>query len=375
MRVAFDFNPVLINRFSGFYAYGAGLLRGFETLRQNVELLLFHSRRLAKWAELEKDELSDWAQLKATSIKMRWLENFWRYSSGPRLQFFTGEFDIYHSTHHLMPPTGNKPRVLTVHDLRRYKLPQLYVESKLDLFELAVKRADHFIAVSQSTKNDLCDLFAVPPEKVDVIHLAAHHRFEPASPLEKAKIKKRLAENLGTALDNYLIVFSSRDKRKNVTTVIKAFLSAQPRLPGDFKLVVVGSLPKNDETFESIISGQSAGSIVLTGPIDSIGPLLRCSEGLVFASLYEGFGIPVLEAFACGVPVIASNCSSMPEVAADAAAYVDPYDMESIAQAMIKVCSDSAFRRSLVESGYRRGKEFTWAKTAAKTIAVYNKLI
>lgn len=375
MRIAFDFNPILINRFSGFYAFGTGLLGGFESLKEKPEFLLFHSKRFSEQAKFVKEGLGHWAHLRATSIKIRWLEELWRYGNYPKLQRFTGEFDIYHSCHHLMPPTKNKPRILTVYDLRRYKMPELYQKSKLRLFESALKRADHIIAISEATKKDLRSVFEIPDEKVDVIHMAAGTTFKPAPESEKQKIKKRLAEEIGTGLENYLVVFSSPDRRKNISRTIEAFLLAQSQLPDNFKLVIVGNLPKNDEIFKSIALGEVSDSIIVTGPVEKIENLLCCAEGLVFASLYEGFGIPILEAFACGVPVITSDCSSMPEVAGDAALYVDPYSIESIAQAMVKVCGDVKTREALVKGGFGRIAEFSWQKTAAKTIKVYKKFV
>lgn len=375
MKIAFDFNPILVNRFSGFYAFGTGLLQGFEGLEEKPEFLLFHSRRFSEQAKFVKERLGHWAQLRATSIKMRWLENLWRYSNYPKLQHFTGEFDIYHCSHHLMPPTKNKPRILTIYDLRRYKMPELYQKSKLHLFESALKRANHIIAISEATKKDLCRVFEIPDEKVDVIYMAVSDSFKPVPESEKQKIKKQLAEEIGTQLENYLVVFSSPDKRKNIPRTIEAFLLAQSHLPDKFKLVIVGNLPKDDEISKSIASSEVANSIIVTGPVEQIQDLLCCAKGLVFTSLYEGFGIPILEAFACGVPVITSNCSSMPEVAGDAALYADPYSIDSIAQAIVKVCSEAETRERLINSGLRRNQEFSWQRTATKVLKVYKKFL
>lgn len=375
MRIAFDFNPILRHKYSGFYAYGAGLLRGFEALSEKPEFLLFYSSHFSNKAELIKKGIGDWAQLSATFIKMRWLENFWNYSKYPGLQFFTGEFDIYHSSHHLMPPTRNKPRILTVYDLRRYRTPELYRKSKLHLFESAIKKADHFIAISEATKNDLCSLFGIADSKVDVVHLASHAMFKPIVEPEKKELKKQLSKTLGVELENYLLVFSSPDRRKNISRTINSFLSAEKKLPDNYKLIVVGNPPKNDKEFDSIDYSKLADNIVLTGPVDDIQNLFCCADCLVFASLYEGFGIPILEAFACGVPVITSNCSSMPEVAGDAALLVDPYDEESISNAIVRICNDGELRSHLINSGMQRCKEFSWEKTAAKTLEVYKELL
>ncbi len=375
MRIAFDFNPILVNRFSGFHSYGTGLLAGFEELEEKEEFLLFHSKRFSGQAKVVKEGLGDWAKLKSTSIKMRWLENLWRWSNFPKLEYFTGEFDLYHCCHHLMPPTKYKPRLLVVHDLRRFKMPQLYRRSKAKFFELAIKRAEHFIAISQATKNDLCELFDIAEGKVDVVHIAAGNGFVPAAEDEKQQIKKQLAQRLGTELGNYFIAFSSPDRRKNVTRIIEAFILAKRRLPDNFKLVVVGNLPRDDEALRISTFGETGESIILAGPVEEVRDLLCCSRGLVFASLYEGFGIPILEAFGCGVPVITSDCSSMPEVAGEAALYVDPYNTESISDAMVKICGDIEIRKRLISLGFNRSKGFSWKKTAAKTLDVYRKFL
>jgi glycosyltransferase involved in cell wall biosynthesis len=172
-----------------------------------------------------------------------------------------------------------------------------------------------------------------------------------------------------------MLTFSSSDKRKNISRTINAFLSAEKRLPGNYKLVILGNLPKKDKEFDSIDFNKLADNIILTGPVDDIQDLLCCADCLVFASLYEGFGIPILEAFSCGLPVIASNCSSMPEVAGDAALLVDPYDEKSISEAMVRICSDIQLRNRLIDSGTQRFKQFSWKKTALKTLQVYKKLL
>jgi len=375
MRVAFDLDPILTHRFSGFYAYGIGLLQGFKALEEKPELLLFHSRRFPEQVKLLRNSLGDWAQSKPTSIKMRLLEDFWRFGRRPRLEYFTGPFDIYHCCHHLMPPTKNKPRILTVYDLRRYKLPQLYTKSKLQRFELAVKRADHFIAISHATKDDLCEVFNIAPCRVDVVYLAADEHFSVPDESEKYSTRQKLSKQLGIELDNYIITFSSPDRRKNICRTIKAFIAAKKDLPDKLKLLVVGNLPKNDDQLESLLNPSLDKRVYYTGTVDDITNLLRCSTGLVFASLYEGFGIPILEAFSCGVPVITSNCSSMPEVAGDAALYVDPYDTSSIAKAIVKITNNTETREKLINLGLQRLRNFNWRKTAEQTLEVYKKLL
>jgi glycosyltransferase involved in cell wall biosynthesis len=375
MKVAFDFNPVLSSRFSGFNSFGTGLLKGFEALEEKPEFLLFHSARFSKEAAQATKGISKWAALHHTHIKIRWLERFWRHANFPKLESLIGPFDIYHGFHHLMPPTRNKPRILTVHDLRRYKLPHLYEKSKLQPFERAVKLADHFIAVSASTKRDLCEFFNIMPEKVDVVHLAADNRFHPFSADEKDAAIRRLNSAIGQTLTNYIVAFSSPDKRKNIFRITRAFLYAKAQLPSQVKLLIIGALPKDDDAFCNLLNADGGRNIIILHTVADIRDLLGCADALVFASLYEGFGIPILEAFASGIPVVTSNCSSMPEIAGDAAILVDPLDTESISENIIRLYSDHPLRDNLISYGKERCKIFKWQITAAKTLVIYQNLV
>jgi len=264
---------------------------------------------------------------------------------------------------------------MTVHDLRRYALPELYRESKLEYFETAVKKADHFLAVSESTKTDLCKFFNIPEQKVDVAHLATNLAEMELSDKRKDQAKKYISEHLGLEADNYLVTLSSPDQRKNIRRTVEAFGHAQSQLPGNMKLLIIGQLPKRETQFVEDLNAGKYKNVVCPGPVDELWPWLVCAKALVFASLYEGFGIPILEAFSCQLPVITSQCSSMPEVAGDAAVYVDPHNTDSIAQAIIKVCGDSDLRESLIQKGKIRNADFSWKKTAQKTIEAYQKLL
>lgn len=374
MRVVLDLNPVLQNRHSGFYAVGAGMLQGFSQLEQKPEMVLFYSKRFKNDAlELTK-ELGSWATPHETIIKKRWLEKMWQVSSFIKLESFVGEFDIFHSLHHMIPPSKNKPKILTVHDLRRYRLRHLYESSKLTAFESAVKKADHFITVSQATKDDLCEIFKVPETKIDVVHLAASTSFNPASEKEQTEIRANLSGILGTEPGRYLLAFSSPDQRKNISRIIEAFIASQAKIPGDIKLVIVGIPPKNDELFDNLVKNGLPERVILTGPLASISDIMKCAYGLVFTTLYEGFGVPIIEAFQCDVPVITSNISSMPEIADNAAITVDPTSTDEISAAITHLCTNNDKHRELIELGRQRRENFSWKKHAQEILKVYKKL-
>lgn len=367
MRVAFDFNAVIKNRYSGFYTFGKGLLKGIERLDNRPEMLLLFEKKFQKTATEIKSGLGEWAVLKPCPIKLRWIENIWQYIPFPSLNMLTGAYDIYHSFHHFMPLDTKKPKILTVHDLRRYMLPDLYPKSKLDRFERAVKRADHFITVSQATKDDLCEIFKVAPKMVDVVHLACDSS-RPITSEEKRLRRQKIARKHGINLNKYFVAFSSSDRRKNINRIVNAFSMAAKEISMDINLVIIGSLIKDKPIAE-------AANIHNIGYVRDVRPWLECSEGLIFASLYEGFGIPILEAFSASAPVITSNCSSMSEVSGDAALLVDPYDINSIAHAIIRLVRDSHLKDKLVQAGKERLKKFSWKKTAQKTVEAYKKLL
>jgi alpha-1,3-rhamnosyl/mannosyltransferase len=376
IKVAIDFNPVLVNKFSGFYTFGFGLLEGFSQLEERPQLLLFHSGKFAAQAkELVNKEFRETAQQKTLAVKMRWLENFWKYFNFPKLQSLTGDFDIYHCFHHLMPPTNGRPRIMTIYDMRRYKLPELYKKSKLDLFENAVKKTDHFLAISEATKQDLCSVFKIQENRVDVIPLASG--IEPVfySQQQKAETKAKLSEKIGQKIDEYFVAISSPDSRKNISRTVEAFELAAKNIAENTKLLVIGNLDKRNSELERKLKARLYKNVFWAGTVDDMRPWLACSNALIFASLYEGFGIPILEAFACGTAVITSNISSMPEVAGDAALYVDPFSSESISQAIIKISNDQHLRQSLIAAGRERNKFFTWRRTAKEVIKVYGKLV
>ncbi len=374
MKTAIDFNPALVHKYSGFYSYGTGLLEGFAKLDERPDITLFYSHKFQDWAKEIHNTTASYCELRPMKIKNRWLEKYWSVMPFPHLENLIGEFDVYHCLHHLMPPVRNKPRVMTIYDLRRYKLRELYTRSKLGLFERAVSKADHFIAISQSCKEDLCELFRIGPDRVDVVYLACPPSRERPSSEEKQELLEKIRERHNRDFDYYYITFSSPDARKNIPAVMEAFNKAKRNMPGKCCLFVIGNPSKSETDIEKIRNLQN-DDIIFTGPVENLDEYLCGAGAMIFASLYEGFGIPIVEAFSAGVPVITSNRSSMPEVAGDAAIIVNPYDTDEIAEATVKLSNDDALREKLIEAGRERLKNFSLTKTARETLNVYKKLI
>lgn len=371
LRVIFDFHSVLLERHSGFFTYGAGLLAGFAELADRPDFTLLVDGRSGG----NGDWLGDlpvrlgcrWAKLPG---KARHWEDVWRWMGWPSLRRLAGDGEIYHCNHHLMPPTKAK-RVMTVHDLRRYRYPQLYEHSKLGRFERAIAAADHFIAISESTKKDLQEFFGVADEKVDVVY----HGGPLLGGDESRVVDEELLAKWGLVDGRYWLTFSSYDKRKNIGGCLRAFEAAVGRLDDDYKLVVVGKLPSDAEEMLGAMDGKVRERVVCVGPVDDVFSFLAGARGFLNLSYYEGFGLPLVEAMAAGAAVIASDRSSLPEVVGDAGLLVGPDEAEEVAEAMVKLSDDDDLHGRLVEVGKGRCKEFSWRRAAEETLAVYKKLI
>ncbi len=373
INVLFDWDAVVRNPHSGFYTFGTNLVSGLSTLEENLSLTLFFQARhqgiskrfLTGLTECQRNRI----RTRKCPFKFRWIERIWQLFPYPSLEALAGNYKLYHCFHHFMPPRFSGLRILTVHDLRRYRLPHLYRRSNLLPFELAVRRADHFICVSNATKRDLCSIFHVNPRAVDVVHLACKEKLTGTKQFVRGKDEDSLRTR-GIRCKRFLLAFSSKDRRKNVISIARAFDLVKESLPQGTALVIIGKLNRDEKT-----KVESIPMVYPVGEVDNVYPWLSQSYGLVFASLYEGFGLPILEAFSTKTPVITSNCSSMPEVAGDAALLIDPRDIREMAEAIKRLCLDRQIREELIERGKKRLNVFSWEKSAKKTLEVYRRLI
>jgi glycosyltransferase involved in cell wall biosynthesis len=233
-----------------------------------------------------------------------------------------------------------------------------------------LKRAERMITISECSKRDIVRIYGIPEEKVRVTLLAADERFtadQAASPGDAlAKLPRPYILNVGTL-----------EPRKNLDGLIRAFSRAKQRgMP--HTLVITGARGWGESRLAPLIRELGvADSVVFTGFIedDALPHLYREADFFVYPSLYEGFGLPVLEAMACGTPVITSECSSLPEVAGDAALLVDPQSEAELSAAMLQLAGDSVSRGSMREKGLERARGFSWEHTIEQTLKVYEEII
>lgn len=268
----------------------------------------------------------------------------------------------------LWSPGGSGPgvlrnQVLTVHDLAHIEHPEWY-DPKFAAFYRAllpvlIRQVRSILTVSSFTKERLVELYRIKPEKIHITPLGVDARFMPAQADRVAFIRKKYG-----LLKPYLVVVSSISERKNLRRLVQAWVHAS--LGKEMDLVVVGAagLPfARDSGLPEAPAVRWLGYI----PEEDLPLLYSGALGAVYVSLYEGFGLPVIEAMACGTPVIASNVAALPEVVGDAGVLVDPYDVEAIAEGIKRLVEDSNLRTELRRKGLNQVKSYTWDRTAELT--------
>lgn len=292
------------------------------------------------------------------------------------------EVDVAHVPYFAPPLRPTSPTVVTIHDLIPLILPayrgSLLVQLYTRLVSAAARRAEAIIADSECSKRDIVRLLGMPPERVHVIYLAGDERFRPVEDvthLEAIRRKYSLPER-------YVLYLGGFDQRKNLATLLQAFAHLRKALGDKYQLAIAGELPAQDTPFFphprrlAWEVGLEKGVIFIGWVSEEDKPALYSAATLfVFPSLYEGFGLPVLEAMACGTPVIASNAASLTEVVGDGGLLVEPQDVDALAEAMIAVLTDSRLRASLRQRGLEQARRFSWERTARETLGVYREMM
>ena len=295
--------------------------------------------------------------------------------------FRRGNFDLAFVPKEVVPPFLGKPVVVTVHDLfftRKYsRINEQGLSISLMENTLAtsfhLKKADRILSVSEATKRDILEMTSISPDRIHVTPLGIDPEFfRPISDAStfvrnKFKIEKPY----------FLNVSSVWWARKNLLRLINAYGDLLSRSRADVDLVITGSRGSLYESMIPLLFKRSLDKrvhLLEYVPREDLPALYSGAQGFVFPSLHEGFGIPVLEAMACGTPVIASNVSSLPEVVGPAGLLVDPYRDEAISEAMEQLLYDTVLRNALSRNGLTRAMEFTWQKTARETLDIFNNI-
>lgn len=301
----------------------------------------------------------------------------WTWFNQPKVEFWLRDVDLIHSLECEYTISTDKPLVVTIHDIGPLTHPEYFSASRPGIrkiaLEQAIQKADSIITVSEYTANDVQSYFQVDlSHKLHVIPEGISSVFQ-KKPSESTM---QAVEMLVPQNKPYFLYPGSINPRKNLSRVLKAFESVAQKIPHD--LIIVGKLGwESNSTLQHIKNTPFAKRIHLVGFVkdEQLAALYRKATALVYVSLFEGFGLPIVEAMASGCPVITSNISPMSEVAGDSAVLVDPLSTKDISRALLDVGKDSSFRDSIVKSGHGRAQLFSWKSNACRTMQIYKEIL
>lgn len=275
-----------------------------------------------------------------------------------------------------MPPYAPCPIITSVHDVSFRRCPQFFSFKDRFLLDLGMRigahRAAKILVLSNFTRIEMIELYRVPPEKIEVVYPGVEEQFQP---LDKACSKKIIQEKYSIS-QSFIVTVGVVPARKNIHSLIRAFGILKGILPIKHKLVILGNHRGQDRQLLRLADSIGISEdVVLTGGVsnEDLPHFYNAADLSVYPSVYEGFGLPALEAMACGVPVITSNLSALPEVIGDAGLAVDPTP-EALADAMAEVLSNMSLRSELSARGLKRAKAFNWDSTARRVVEIYREV-
>ena len=354
---------------TGDESYLASLMRGLGRVDADNEYTVYV--RDPDAVEPGFPDLGDWRfkQVSPTSI---WL----RYPLGFPLALRKNPVDILH-VQYFVSPFCKCPVVVTVHDISFAVRPEYFTRKDRLLLGMLVpkglRRADRVITDTQYSKQDLVRVYDIDPERIEVIPLAADPRYRV---LDRDQCQATVSKRHDFS-EPFILYVGTLQPRKNVAVLIEAYAMFRRRSGFKHKLLLVGKPKyKYESVFEAIRKSGYEDDIIFAGfvPDEDVPVYYNAADIFVFPSLYEGFGLPLLEAMACATPLISSTSSCLPEVAGEAALLADPEDPEQFAEHLENILSDETLAKEMREKGLRRAAEFSWDRTAQDTLAVYRKL-
>jgi len=365
MRIAFDGTTLRPAR-TGVGYYTEHLLRHLATESVDDEVIVISNRPLDTTAPLP-------ANVRVVASSSRVPRLVWMQAIAPRLLRRLGA-DIAHFTNGMMPLAMSVPTVVTIHDMSLTMFPKYHPPRRVllnrPLVDVAARRADAIITVSESAKRDIVRLYGSQAERIHVVHEAAAPSFQPIRDrhvLDRVRQRYRLA-------DRFVLYVGTIEPRKNLPKLIEGF--ARRRNGGEIphQLVCAGPYGWLSRDIEDLIDRlRIEQSVRFTGyvPFDDLAALYSLAEMFVFPSLYEGFGLPVIEAMACGTPVITGHVAALTEVGGNAVEHVGHLNADSLGDAMVRLASDARRREELSSLGLQRAHTFSWQRAARETLKVY----
>lgn len=285
--------------------------------------------------------------------------------------------DLFLSPDGFIPLTTNIPSLAVIHDINFYHLPQDYPffvkHFYLKYFPLYAARSKRISTVSEFSKSDIVKSYNINPDKIDVVYNGSDPVFVPLSADQQKQVKKEYSDG-----KEFFVFIGSLVSRKNLSRTIEAFDIFKKKTGLPHKFIIIGEpIFRHCNAVEAHAKMTFREDVIFVGriPRDKIRKVLASSRALLFVSCFEGFGIPLLEAFRCEVPVVAGNKTSLPEIGGDAAFYADPYSVNDIAKVMMEIEKNESLRKELINKGRLRKEHFTWEKTAAKLWTCIEKTV
>lgn len=374
MRILINTVFLTSEHLGGSWAYTANLVSRLTRLPSAHEFLIMTNRESVD--RLDCDAARAKKVVVDLNVNSRIRRVAWEQISLPRIVKQQG-IDLVHSTGNVLPLHVGVPAIVTLHDLQYLDYPQYFPFLRrmyLTYFvPRSVSRAAAIITISEFTKQHICRSFKADPGKIHVTYLAGLLEKSGVVSGDDNDVRKRFGLKRP-----YLMAVGSSLPHKNLPRLISAFAGVSADVPYD--LVIVGESGANKQVLETAVelAGLSGtGRVRFTGFVTrrDLVALYHDAEAVVIPSLYEGFGIPAIEAMDCGCPVLAANCTALPEIVGDAAMLFEPTDVADIGRALKEFHRDPSLRLTLKEKGTRRAEGFSWEKVAAETLQLYDKLM
>jgi glycosyltransferase involved in cell wall biosynthesis len=374
MKVAIDVRTVLSNR-SGVGNYVLNLIQNLRQVDPDTEYFFLGLRKnLPLLGTLVKEQNS---MVTLFTHENHPLSDFWEHFVLP-IRLTKNKIDVFHGPASLIPFRKNHYRVVvTIHDLVAFlfpeTIPRKYGSYMRYLLRQGVKKADKIISVSYHTRQDLVDILKVPPEKIIVIHEAPSPIFRP---YHQNEVRAQLEQRYGIT-KKYIYHLGNIEPRKNLIVLMEAFTKVCQEFGSEYQLVVSGQKGWLIRSLSRFLKNYPVlDQVFFTGyiPMEDLPLLMNGAEVFVFPSLYEGFGLPVLEAMSCGTPVISSNVSSIPEIVGSAGVLVDPNDSSGLAEQIVHLLKNTDERNRLGQAGLEKAAHFSWIDAAQKTLQVYRSV-
>lgn len=384
MKIAIDISPLATPKRTGIGNFTFNFCKYLLKVERENEYILF-SNSYGHFQSLREaiDEIGV-RQFRNVSphisrVPRTILELMWKYIHIPSVEYLVHEkIDVFHIMGIINPPLRTAKLVATIYDLIPIKFPDFFDEKTRRHFNCyfnnVIPKADVVIAISNSTKEDILEYFDIPGNKVEVVapgfDSELYKQIQEKNMIDKIKAKYGIDRK-------YILFVGTLEPRKNLERLIKTYSILPDYLKKDYLLVICGTKGWFFEgIFRAVKELKLEEKVIFTGyvPDEDIPLLMNGAEVFVYPPLYEGFGLPPLEAMACGTPVISSKVSSLPEVVGDAGILINPNDVEELSNAIQRVLSSNELRAQLSEKGLKQASRFSWERTTSKIVEIYNKM-